>query len=258
MTRAVSSPRKSGRVSAKVPAKVAGTRPRPLVSNDYWTQSQLPLTCLAFLMTPMVIYELGTRYITRQEIIAFRLLQDFFYFFGATGPHLPALAIVGILLAWHIARNDVWVVKPPVLGRMGLESLLLAIPVIGLSLIAAHYVPRLPLMATGPSKTGMLVLSCGAGIYEELVFRLIAFTLLNLVLVDVFKTRKQLSSLLIVLIPAVLFSLYHYMGHERFTLQSFVFRTLAGIYFGITFLFRGFGITAGSHAAYDIIIVMLI
>lgn len=259
MTRAVTAPRKSSRA----PAKVAGTRPKPSVSKDYWTQSQLPLTCLAFLLTPIVIYELGTRYLTRQEIIASRLLQDFFNFFSATGPHLPALAVVGILLAMHIARNDRWVVTPRVLGLMALESLLLALPVIGISMLASHYIPHLPLvsskvaMSTGPTKAAMIVLSCGAGIYEELVFRLIAFTLLNVLIVDLFQTRKQLSALLIVAIPAVLFSIYHYLGYEHFTFRSFVFRTLAGIYFGIVFLFRGFGITAGSHAAYDILIVLL-
>ncbi|HZZ43773.1 MAG TPA: CPBP family intramembrane glutamic endopeptidase [Tepidisphaeraceae bacterium] len=235
-----------------------------MISADYWTQSQLPLTCLAFLLTPMVIYELGTRYLTRQQIIAFRLLEDFFNFFGATGPHLPALAVVGILLAMHIARNDRWLVNPAIVGRMAVESLLLALPIIGISIVAARYLPRLPLvgtshaaMATGPSKVSMIVLSCGAGIYEELVFRLIAFTLLNLLIVDIFRVRKRLSALLIVAIPAILFSVYHYLGYEHFTLHSFVFRTVAGIYFGVVFLYRGFGITAGSHAAYDILIVLL-
>jgi membrane protease YdiL (CAAX protease family) len=147
---------------------------------------------------------------------------------------------------------------------MAVESLLLAIPLIGLSVLSARYFPHLPLAGSPHSEIGavhnklsMIVLSCGAGIYEELVFRLMAFTVLNLLIVDVFQARKQLSSLLIVAIPAVLFSVYHYLGFEQFTLHSFVFRTLAGVYFGIVFLFRGFGITAGSHAAYDIIIVML-
>jgi membrane protease YdiL (CAAX protease family) len=209
----------------------------------------------------MVIYELGTRYVTRQEIIAFRLLQDFFNLFGATGPHLPPLAVVCVLLAMHIARNDRYSVNPKTVAQMAVESLLLAIPVIGLSIIASRYLPLAApsnmAYATGPSKLTMIVLSCGAGIYEELVFRLIAFTLLSLLIVDVLAVRKQLSSLLIVVIPALLFSVYHYLGHEHFALHSFVFRTLAGVFFGIVFLFRGFGITAGTHAAYDILIVLL-
>ena len=69
--------------------------------------------------------------------------------------------------------------------------------------------------------------------------------------------RKAIAGPVIVLVPAILFSLYHYLGPEHFSLQSFVFRTLAGVYFGIVFLCRGFGITAGAHSAYDILIVLL-
>ena len=70
-----------------------------------------------------------------------------------------------------------------------------------------------------------------------------------------------------VIISAAAFSLYHYQipllhfspytGSEPFDWQSFVFRTLAGIYFGLIFLWRGFGLTAGAHASYDITIVLL-
>ena len=63
--------------------------------------------------------------------------------------------------------------------------------------------------------------------------------------------------LVMVATSAVLFSLYHYLGPESFHWQSFVFRTLAGIYFGCLFLTRGFGVTAGSHATYDILVAIL-
>jgi CAAX prenyl protease-like protein len=60
-----------------------------------------------------------------------------------------------------------------------------------------------------------------------------------------------------VLISSLLFAGYHYLGSEHFIWQTFVFRTAAGLYFGAIFVFRGFGITAGSHAAYDVMIVLL-
>jgi hypothetical protein len=47
------------------------------------------------------------------------------------------------------------------------------------------------------------------------------------------------------------------LGTESFQLQSFVFRTGAGLYFAVLFLTRGFGITAGCHIAYDITIITL-
>jgi len=62
-----------------------------------------------------------------------------------------------------------------------------------------------------------------------------------------------------VLTSAVAFSLYHYKpsGTESFEWESFLFRALAGIYFGLIFASRGFGLTAGAHASYDVAIVLL-
>jgi membrane protease YdiL (CAAX protease family) len=82
-------------------------------------------------------------------------------------------------------------------------------------------------------------------------------TLLVLLFADLLRLPKLWSNLLMVSISAVLFSLYHYLGHEAFQWQSFAFRTVAGIYFAGLFLTRGFGITAGCHISYDILIVAL-
>jgi membrane protease YdiL (CAAX protease family) len=104
----------------------------------------------------------------------------------------------------------------------------------------------------------MIVLSVGAGIYEELVFRLAAFTLLTILLVDVLQMKRGWAVLLMVVVSAVLFAKYHYQdGGETFAWQTFAFRTGAGIYFGALFCRRGFGVTCGAHSAYDIMAVLL-
>ena len=58
------------------------------------------------------------------------------------------------------------------------------------------------------------------------------------------------------LTSSLLFAAAHYVGPYGDPLQwrSFLFRTLAGIFFAVVFLYRGFGIAAGSHAAYDILV----
>src|SRR5882757_3136734 len=80
---------------------------------DYYRESQKPLSSLLFLLPLIILYELGTWLYasdpfhgTETRIIAFNLMRDFFNFFGATGKYLPALAVIGILLAWHIAHRD--------------------------------------------------------------------------------------------------------------------------------------------------------
>jgi membrane protease YdiL (CAAX protease family) len=230
--------------------------------DGYLRRSELPFASLVFLLPLIVLYEVGTRQFatdawaqTEQRIIAFKLMQDFFRLFGASGRYLPALAVVGILLACHIARNDPWRVHPATLVGMAFEGTLWAFPLLAGGIVALHYLAAGPTVAA--NWKALLVLSIGAGIYEELVFRLAAFTLLSFVLIDVLDLRKPLAYLLMLSVAALSFSLYHYLGSEGFEPQTFAFRTLAGLYFGLIFLYRGFGITAYSHAAYDVCVVLL-
>ena len=227
----------------------------------YLGRSARPLTSLVFLLPFMVIYEFGTRLLLTdagnrtQHIIAFTMMQDFFALFGAYGRHLPALAVVAILLSWHVARKDTWRVGPGTLLGMVLESVALGVPLIVFGLTMARFFPLAAGLTEGTSET--IILSLGAGIYEELVFRLILCTALAIVLRNGLKLQSWLSFLLLVVISASLFSAYHYLGNEAFNWRNFVFRTGAGMYFAVLFVIRGFGVTAGSHMAYDIMIVML-
>ncbi len=275
MTRAATATRAHSAASAK---------PRPLPAG-YLQRAQLPLASLVALLPLIILYEIGTRYFAfdpshqvEQRIIAFTLLQRFFALFGATGQYLPAMAVVGILLTWHIARNDPWTVHPSTILGMILEGAAWGVPLLAIGTLIAHYLAHhhLPLsaypvvssvfphpdrhlhaLAAGSAPTALLVLSIGAGIYEELVFRLIGLTLLHVIFVDLLRFEKLWAYLYMVVISAVAFSLYHYLGAESFTWRSFAFRTIAGVYFAILFLTRGFGITALSHSSYDVIIVLL-
>lgn len=242
----------------------------------YFEHSRTPLVSLAFVLPLIVIYEVGTSTAaeagsggTPQHIIAFTLLQQFFSLFGATGRHLPALAVLGILLSWHIAHKNPWRVRWTTLGAMAAEGAVLSIPLIALGVLLAHVFRGLPLAgaagmaaaATMPSRD-LLVLCLGAGIYEELVFRLILLTVLSLIVKDLLRFPPATTALIVVLLSAVMFSLYHYLGAETFAWRTaagwrtFAFRTLAGIYFGVLFLTRGFGVTAATHAAYDILVLL--
>jgi hypothetical protein len=184
------------------------------------------------------------------------MMQRFFALFGATGRHLPALAVVAILLAWHIARRDAWRVSPGTLCAMLLESFALGVPLIVFGLLLSRL---FPLAAPAGETIGeTVILSLGAGVYEELVFRLILCTALAILLRNLAGLSSQLSMLLLVVLSATLFSAYHYLGNEAFHWRIFVFRMLAGVYLAILFLSRGFGITAGSHIAYDISIAIIV
>ena len=260
--------------AAVVPAnEPTAAPPRGLAnpSAGYLQVSALPLTSLLFLIPLIVVYEVGTRWYAvdpvshvEQRIVAFNLMQQFFALFGATGQYMPAGAVVSILLFWHVARNDRVFAGAGTLLTMGGESAMSAVPLVGLGFLFQHF---LPLQTSTGDCRPLLVLSIGAGVYEEMMFRLVAFTVLSFLLVDVLAVPKGRAVPLMVVLSAVAFSLYHYrlpvypfylyLGSEAFDWQSFAFRTLAGVYFGLIFVWRGFGLTAGSHAAYDLLIVLL-
>lgn len=249
MSRAYAAARNSGDLAAEVHG------------SGYLARSARPLASLVFLLPFMILYELGTRlYLTdavygTQHIVAFTMMQDFFALFGAYGRHLPALAVVAILLSWHIARKDTWAISPATPLGMLFESVALGVPLIVFAFVMARYFPLAATWSDGTTET--VVLSLGAGIYEELVFRLILCTTLAIVLKNGMRLGGGLSFLLLVVVSAVLFSGYHYLGNEAFNWRNFVFRTGAGVYFAVLFVLRGFGVTAGSHMAYDILIITL-
>ena len=62
-----------------------------------------------------------------------------------------------------------------------------------------------------------------------------------------------------IIFSAVIFSLFHYLGPfgDNFSYKSFYLRTLAGIFLGSLYIFRGFGITVYTHIFYDMFIISM-
>ena len=241
-------------MSRVVPYRAASSDRAAKRESGYLHRSQLPLTSLLFLLPLVIFYEIGTRHFGAQRVLAFDLLHQFFQMVGANGRYLPAMALVSMLVAWHLTRKDPHELHFGTAGGMLLESIALSLPIFALHSLTIQY---FPLYAATDGLKVELLLSVGAGIYEEMVFRLLAFAVLGLVFVDLLKLNRFWSALLMVSISAVVFAEYHYWrGAEVFQWRTFVFRTAAGIYFAAVFYIRGFGITSGSHAAYDAIVCL--
>ncbi len=101
-----------------------------------------------------------------------------------------------------------------------------------------------------------LALSIGAGIYEELLFRVILVGGLYGILKAILGFRTA-AYILAAVAGALLFSGIHYIGPlgDDFTAQSFLFRFFFGLALNIIYLVRGFGVAAWTHALYDVMIV---
>jgi hypothetical protein len=98
-----------------------------------------------------------------------------------------------------------------------------------------------------------LVVSLGAGIYEELLFRVLLVSGLS-GLAMLLGWPRPLGVALAILGSAVIFSAFHYVGPlgDTFRLASFTFRAVAGLVLSGLYVTRGFGITAWTHALYDV------
>lgn len=103
-----------------------------------------------------------------------------------------------------------------------------------------------------------LLLVMGAGIYEELVFRLLLITVILVVLVDVFRVPQLYAMIAAGMAASLVFAACHYapIGVEAFDGTTFAMRAAAGGYLTLVFLSRGIGVSAGCHVSYNVIALL--
>lgn len=105
--------------------------------------------------------------------------------------------------------------------------------------------------------TQKLALSLGAGLYEELFFRVILVSSLLYIFKKQF-AKQNIAYALAMVLAAAIFSAVHYVGAlgDPFTFGSFLFRFLFGLALNAIYIWRGFGMAAWTHAMYDLMVVV--
>ena len=187
----------------------------------------------------------------------------FSWLLGPRGPMVFMALVIGGAL-WLIVRDRRGgPVRAGTLAAMLAESLALALLfglVVGTA--TAQLVGPLRSLATGGGLDGdalsRFTLSLGAGLYEELLFRVVIVALLANGFRLLFGISRVAAGFAGAFAGALLFSAFHYIGPlgEPLQLESFVFRALAGLAFSGLYLTRGFGITAWTHALYDVAVLL--
>jgi hypothetical protein len=239
--------------------------------GDYWQQSRRPLVSLAFVAPLLLLYEAGILWLGPQAMrngadVWLRQLLDLL---GFSQYFLLPLLTVGLLAGWHHVTRDPWRVSPKVLYAKFTECLLLAVTLVIIARVQAdvqslmtHQPPPAVLHAslgTGiASFCRRFVSFMGAGIYEELLFRLMLLPAVAALLR--WLGCKPIWSLAgAAVLTGLIFAGAHHIGTlgEPFQWYAFAFRSIAGIFFGALFLSRGFGIAAGTHAAYDMLVGLI-
>ena len=237
-------------------------RPQRDVSKDsYWQVTHHPLQSLVFLLPMILAYEIGTALTIRnfgeaqhRELAASQLLHWFFSLFGASSVYLPGAVLVIVLLGWHMVYRYPWKVRFMALLGMAAESIGLAMLLVVLNFVL-HSVGQPDTLQAAREDIRELLFSIGAGIYEELVFRLIVIAVLAVVFNQLLRMREAASVALIVILSSLFFAVSHHepIGADAWDVQRFAFRAAAGAYLAAVFVLRGFGLAVGCHVVYDVI-----
>lgn len=105
-----------------------------------------------------------------------------------------------------------------------------------------------------------VVLSVGAGVYEELVFRLGLMGGMLWLGHRVIGWPRWWAALWAVVLSSLIFSAVHHIGPmgEIFELGVFVFRAIAGVLLAMIFYLRGFAVAVYTHALYDVLVLVIL
>lgn len=168
---------------------------------------------------------------------------------GRTTYLLVHAAVAIGFLVW-LRRTQRWrTLRLEVMGPVVLEAAVYALTLGALITLVLERLFGLGL------SLGSLVDALGAGVHEELVFRLALVGGLVGIL-----RRNALDPRLVVAIAigvsAILFAAAHHAGvyGEPFSTHAFAFRCLAGVVFGLVFWFRSLAHAVYAHALYDVLV----
>ncbi len=246
---------------------------------------------LPFIMIYQIgLVVLKSRVINGGDAIISTLSSSLFRVVGVEVSFASIIVPICAFLIWQYRKKGTWSIRPPVLVATFFESLIYAVVLFMLLGYFVHYLPgsitapapvtqSIPVVAAqeaaalerttpshspAPAASGRaashrpsvsdFVLYCGAGVYEELVFRVFLLGLLLLIFTKFFHMESAYAAAWSALTGAIIFSAFHHIGGERFAMGVFLQRVLAGIYFSAIYFTRSFGVAAASHALYDIIV----
>jgi len=235
-------------------------------SHSYWTETRRPVYSLVFLLPIIALYEAGIFLISTSDREAIRngadqIVQGVLHYVGVREFFIcSGVFVIFILLILQTKSASPWKVRPLYLAAMTVEALCYPFLLI---LFALAFSASVTKNSMGPENMNLytqIILSLGAGIYEEFVFRLLLIGLFSIIFRTLLPLSRAESIIVAALISSIIFSLCHYIGPygDVLEMKSFLYRTAAGIVLGAIYITRGLAVAAGTHAAYDIIVLAIL
>jgi len=228
-------------------------------------QSRNLLTNLILIFPLLIVYQLGV-------LLTYPLLNgaDFVtvLLFGKLGFTQPQylmfvlVVTVGFLIAVVSLRRRHQPFQPRIIVPIVLESTIYALTMGSLIVLLMTKVFGInPRLAAGIEHEGILarvVMSLGAGVYEELVFRLGLLGGIAALCQKVLRWGRWPSGAIALVISSFLFSAAHHVPPygDPLRMDVFTFRVLAGMFFGALFWMRGLAVAVYTHAFYDVYVLL--
>ena len=213
---------------------------------SYWADTRAPRYSIIFAVPLLLLYEglawaMGRTGVSQVRNGADVLLKNLFV--GLGGRYgLTVFAAVLLLVGLYLVGRDVRKNGAPVartfVGMAG-ESILYAVllGIVAAALTSMLLTGRLAMVQGGPAESFplpvQLMVSLGAGLYEELVFRVLLVSGLAAIGAKVFGWKRVPAGIAAAVLGALIFSAFHYIGPygDPFQVGSFTFRAIAGLLF---------------------------
>ena len=199
--------------------------------------------------------------LSRNEISTLRngadiLLRQFLGLFGDLGIYVLSIFSILIFFIVFLIQKKKWNVtdiKSKYLILMLFEGFLWGIVLYFFMLFSQNFF----MFPSGKDLISQVILSIGAGLYEEFVFRVLMILLFTKLIKVIFLWNELLCLIISMFLSAIFFSYFHFIGPygDPLSFSVFIYRFMGGIFLGVLYLLRGFGITAYSHIIYNFIII---
>lgn len=223
------------------------------------------LTSLILVFPLLCAYQIGVLFTLPMLNGADFLTTLLFHTFGLTVRGYLAFmaAVILVFVGTVVLLRRRQPFNPRVIVPVLLESTIYALTMGSLIVLVMTRVLGIsPHLAGGIQSEGLvtrLVMSLGAGVYEEIVFRLALLGGLAAAMQKVLGSARWIAVTIAFIVSSLLFSAMHHLPPygDPLELGIFTFRVLAGVFFGLLFLFRGFAVAVYTHALYDIYVLLI-
>lgn len=229
--------------------------------NRYLSYSKDLLTSILFISPFIILYETLCYFIFINKDYEIRnladvFIRDRFYILGEISQLFYIFILISAVIIYVIYNYDkyesysfsVFYSSLMIIEGFALSLILLFI-INGFSVFESKYN-----FSSNPYFINFYS-SIGAGIWEEVFFRLFLFGFISYIL-RIFFGNEFFSIFFALIISSIFFSLFHYIGNlgELFAINTFIIRFVAGVLLCLIYIKRGLGIACITHISYDVML----